>query len=125
MPSTAAAVRLLGGGTMWAQGANALVALASVVATCWLWVRGVSKERRYSALVVTALLATPYAFHYDLTVLVLPLLWLAPWNGRRRGLAALLWLSPVLTLVLARLTSIQLGPVLLLGLLAVCLRDDT
>jgi len=124
MPSTASMLRLLGLPPAIASGANTAVGVAAVAIVAGLWARDVSAPKRNAAVVLAAVLATPYVFHYDLTVLALPLLWLAPWTGRTRILAALAWLSPVLLLLVARLTSLQLGPLLLLGLLALCLRPD-
>lgn len=125
MPSTASAMRLVGVPVEAARWANHLVAAGALTAVAWLWIRDAPAPRRYAAVVLAALMATPYVFHYDLVVLLLPLLWLAPWRGHSRALAALTWLSPVLLLLIARLTGLQLGPVMLVGLLVLCLRPGT
>ncbi len=123
MPSTAAALRLLGLGPELARYGNLAVALAALAVVAWLWAKDATAPRRYAAVVLASLLATPYVFHYDLVVLALPLLWLAPWEGRGRALALLVWLSPVLVLLVAQLTGLQTGPLLCGAMLVWCLRE--
>lgn len=122
MPSTAAALRLLGLGPDAARLANLGVALSALAAVAWLWAREAAAPQRYAAVVLASLLATPYVFHYDLVVLALPLLWLAPWEGRARALALLAWLAPVLILLVAQLTGLQTGPLICGAMLLWCLR---
>ncbi|MCB9742769.1 MAG: DUF2029 domain-containing protein [Alphaproteobacteria bacterium] len=123
MPSTAATLRLLGvppSGASLGQGAVTLATLAGVA---WMWWTDAPRPLRYATAALGALLATPYVFHYDLVLLALPTLWYAQWRppedwGRGEiAVMALAWAAPVGTLIVARLTGVQLGPVLFLGMM--------
>jgi hypothetical protein len=79
-------------------------------------------------LAIATLLATPYAFDYDLTLIGLAVAWLA-WDGIQRGFLpqdkpALLagWLAPAVASPVAAAVGLQLGPVILAWLLICGLR---
>ena len=69
------------------------------------------------------MLGSPYLFLYDATLLVVPLLWLAG-RGERRGLVAILWCLPLLTLgqLLVPVGPLNLNPLLPIALLVVVCR---
>lgn len=119
MPTVFAALRLLGAEVPLAyvgQGVSAILAISVVIC---LWRRGTSLPVRASALLFATFLATPYAFFYDLVVLIFTILWLD--RGDRgpgdRFIWVLLWLAPVALWLLARYSQISLWPLLLAGCL--------
>jgi hypothetical protein len=131
MPTTFAALRLLGAPVGLAYGAQALVALGAAGAVVWAWRRTAHGTNRGPAplapraavLVAATLLVTPYAFDYDLTLIGLAVAWLS-WDGVQRGFLpqdkpALLagWLAPAVASPVAAAVGLQLGPVILAWLL--------
>lgn len=128
MPTAFAAVRLLGGSVALGYAAQAAVALAAAAAVVWIWRRGAPLALRAGVLAAAALLATPYAFDYDLTLAGLAIAYLA-WDGVERGFlpgdkAVLLaaWLAPAAATPIADALGLQLGPAVLAALLACGLR---
>ena len=90
-----------------------LLVTASVA---WVWYREAPPAIRYSVLVLSILLFTPYAAVYDLTLLALPLAWLG-WEGYTQGwrsgeqnLLIIGWLTPLITPILAKFTGLQIAP---------------
>ncbi len=104
MPTVFAALRLLGGSARLALAAQLLVSGGTVALVAWVWRRALPLAVRGAVLVLGTVLINPYAFDYDLTLLVLPLAWFAWENFRKNGgigdilIFALVWLSPVLNL---------------------------
>ncbi|MCB9761095.1 MAG: DUF2029 domain-containing protein [Alphaproteobacteria bacterium] len=125
MPSVTAALRLLGVAPGPAHVAQGITTVIVALAVAWLWWTDAPRRLRNAGVALSAVLATPYVFHYDLVLLALPILWLANHADRRgwtRGLIALVvlaWFAPVGTLLFADLTGLQTGPILNLALLAV------
>jgi hypothetical protein len=125
------------GGTLLAGGSNALASslqllagIAALICVVWIWSRRqIPLFLKSSALVVAILLITPYAFEYDLTILALPLAWLC-WNfSEESGLSSveevvvlLAWLAPLVAAPVAKLTSIQVAPMMFVGLLLLITR---
>lgn len=118
MPTVAAALLELGvpvGGARAAQGAAALAAAAAVA---WAWSRHRPEAARGTVLATGALLATPFAFDYDLALLILPLLWIST-DARRPGDGVLLALGAVLPILgpaVAGSTGVSIAPVVILAL---------
>ena len=108
------------------QAAQALFGLAAVCSVTWLWWRkDVLYEYKVAGLALAILAVTPYAFHYDLTILGVGMLWFAS-GARRRGLQgweraalAFTFFAPILSVMIGRETSISGGPAVFLILLAV------
>lgn len=128
MPTSFAALRLLGAPVPVAYLAQGLAAAAAVVAVIWAWRRPGPLAARAAVLVAATLLATPYAFDYDLTLLGLAIAWLA-WAGVRDGflqhekiLLLAGWLAPAIATPLGSATGLQLGPVFIAGILCCGLR---
>ena len=61
-----------------------VVMLGAFGLTIRVWFRGASLAIRASVLTLCALIFTPYAFAYDLTILILPLAWIG-WEGHTKG----------------------------------------
>ncbi len=76
MPTVFAAARLLGANHELALALQAAAAVGAVAAVAWVWFRGLPLPLRGSILTLGIILATPYAFEYDLVILALPFAWL-------------------------------------------------
>jgi alpha-1,2-mannosyltransferase len=124
MPTVFSATLVLSGSSLLASILQGMVMLAVAATIIWTWSRqGIPLARRASVLVLGILLFTPFAFDYDLTLLALPLAWLAwegyteGWPARMQGLLFLGWLMPIIAPLLAKLTHLQVGPMILAVLL--------
>jgi len=82
MQSLFAAVRLWGGGLWLAYGTQLFLIIAVCVTLLYLQKRAFRSEAEGPAMVAAGLLATPFILDYDLTLLAIPIAWLA-----RRALA--------------------------------------
>lgn len=98
------------------------------LAVAWSWSRKGSLANRGSILIIGMLLFPPYLLVYDLTLLALPIAWLA-WQGLTTGWSAgeelLLmfgFLLPLLGPLLAAATGVQIAPFILVALVIVVLR---
>jgi len=107
MQSVFAAVRLLHGPLALAYCAQGLTALAAAAALFWLQRRDFRGPGEAAALVAATLLASPFLLDYDLTLLALPLAYLAR-QGLERGFApfeksvlVLAYLLPLASRILA------------------------
>jgi hypothetical protein len=123
MPTTFVAVNMLGGGLRLAQALQGLVAGLAAAAVLLIWSWNAPLPIRGASLCLGILLLSPYAYDYDLAILALPIAWLA-WDGVNKGwcrgeqtVLLLAWLTPFLAPLIARLTNLQLGPVLFLTFL--------
>ncbi len=137
MPTSFAFVRLAGGAVTLAYGVQAVVAAVAAATVVWAWRRQDfgrkdlgrdAGQLKAAILILATLLATPFAYAYDLTLLVLPLIWLG-WDMAQRGwkpwegvLIAAAILLPLLTPILANATAVQVGPPVIGGLLALAAR---
>lgn len=128
MPSVFAAARVLGVAVPAAYAAQILSSVLCVVAVALVWRRPGPFEIKAATLAVATFLATPYAWDYDMVVLVFAAAWLAgeglrtgfrPWE--RIALVALL-VAPLLTMVTTKLIGIQPGPLVLGWVLLLLLR---
>ncbi len=128
MPTIFAATFLAGGGPLLARVLQGMMALGMVVLVAWAWYRKKPLPIRASILALAILLATPYAFEYDLTILALPLAWLGweikttGWRPWEEPVMAVTWLLPLVSAALAKFSHCQVAPLVLLGFLALVLR---
>ena len=123
VPTTAGAALLLGAPVGVAQALQGVVSLVAVGAVALAFAR--RGRLRVGALAAGALLATPFAFEYDLVILALPLLLIGA--ERRREDAPLLlvaWLTPLALPGLAHLLPVQLTPLVLGWVLWRCTAGD-
>lgn len=124
MPTVFAGVLLVGGSAVLATIAQLLAALMAAVLVSWVWYRREPIFIRASVLSIAVFMVTPHAFDYDLTILALPLAWFT-WEVHRTNcltrseeiVILLAWLAPFIIAPIARLTFIQVGPILLALLL--------
>jgi hypothetical protein len=126
MPTVSAAVLLLGGGAGVARALQGVASVAAAGAVGWAWLRG--HPLKEAVLALGVLLATPFAFEYDLTVLALPLIWIGiagrdrGWQPGDKALLILGWTLPFLATALAGPTHLQVGPLVIAALLVAALR---
>jgi len=76
MPTVFAAARLSGGSKELALALQAVAAAGAIWAVAGVWFRRLPLPLRGSVLTLGIILATPYAFEYDLAILALPFAWL-------------------------------------------------
>ena len=113
MATVFASARLVGLGVGAAYALQIAVALAALGVLAQVWWRRAPLALAGSILVLSIPLTTPYAFDYDLVMLMLPFAWLAQEaraTGFQRGEAALLvaaWALPVAGKLIAEATTVQ------------------
>ncbi len=128
MPTVFAFCRLLGASIAISYTAHILVALGASVAVWWVWRHCDEHSLRAAMLTTSTLLISPYILEYDLTWLALPVAWMSTfalrqgWRRGEREVMILAWLLPLLCSIVAKLTSIQIGPLGLLLLLWIIMR---
>lgn len=84
MPAVFAQARQLGLDAGAARALQAVAAVAAAGAVFWAWRRPRSAPLKGAALAAAIPLVPPYAFDYDLALLILPILWLAADMAARR-----------------------------------------
>lgn len=131
MQSAFAAVRLWGGPLPVAYGAQAIVAAAAAGGLVWLHRRAPNSGAEGPAMIVAALLASPFLLDYDLIILAAPLAWMLR-EGASRGflswektilLAA--FVLPAVSRTLATDARLPLAPFVLVALFVAVLRRGT
>lgn len=117
MPTVFAALRLLGAPDTVAWGVQSLSALLAGIAVWRVWRSAAAAEIKFAALGVAMFLATPYAWDYDMVVLLFAAGWIAvaarrdgvmPWD---RIVAVALAALPLVMILSARDIGLQLGPI--------------
>lgn len=126
MPTVQVAAMLLGAPLPVARGLQAVVGAIAAGVLCAIWARRSPIAARATALVAASLLATPFAFDYDLALYAIPVAFIG-WEirsgrGGGRALITAAWLAPLALPVIALATSVQLGPVLSIALLGAAWR---
>ena len=128
MQSAFAAVRLFGGPVALAYGLQLAVAAFAVAGLAWLQRRAPRSAAEGPAMVVAALIASPFLLDYDLVILAAPLAWLLA-EGVRTGFRdwekttlAAAFVLPAVSRTLATTAHLPLAPLVLAALLAVILR---
>jgi alpha-1,2-mannosyltransferase len=126
--SVFAVVRMWGGPVELAYGAQTAVTIALAASLVWLWRRPVDFNLKATALIVAALLATPYSLDYDMTTLAPAIAFLAV-HGIRFGFApwektalAALWLAPLVARGIAGATLIPVGVPVMAAVFGLTLR---
>jgi len=121
-------VRMWCGDVPLAYAMQGIVIAALAVALVWLWRSPAAYRIKAGALVIAAILATPYSLDYDLVVLAPAIAFLAT-EGLSRGFApyeksalALLWFMPLIARSVAEWTLLPLGVPAMLIVLVLALR---
>jgi len=130
MQSISATLRLAGAPAVLSQVAQILVGLLSAGAVVWLWRSRTADEYRWAGLSLSILLATPYVYHYDLTLMGFALLWML--LGLRKSgslrtwhclVFAAAWSLPLSGPLVARYTDFVPGPFVIAALLFIVLAE--
>ncbi len=128
MQSVFAAVRLLHGGLTLAYFLQAATALAAAAALVWLHRRRFRSAAEGPAMVTAALLASPFLLDYDLTLLAIPLAWIAR-EGLRGGFApgeksvlALAYVLPLFSRMLGESLGLPLAPLTIAAVFYILLK---
>ena len=128
LQSLFSAVRMYGGSVELAYWLQGVLAILTAVALVWIWLKPVSASVKCAALPIAMLLATPYVLDYDLTLLALPIAWIAgiglregflPWEKITLFAA---WLLPLLAHTMGKFLRLPLAPFVMALLLAITIR---
>ena len=117
IPTTFISARLLGFEANLAWGFHIPVALIALITVARVWKSDVLPSSKAVVLVLATLLATPYAWDYDMVVLTVVVAWrfkdgdFRPWEASTLVLAMLL---PFILAPLAKGLGVPIGPVVLL-----------
>jgi hypothetical protein len=132
MPTLFSLGRQLGFPVAQAYAGQALCALLAIWAVWqgWRSLRKAPAALRYALLMMASILATPYAYYYDLTWAMVSLVWLVSdirpeaWQLWEKVLLGLVWISPLLIgLHFAVPVPLpQIAPLLFMGMLMLILR---
>ncbi|HXQ17289.1 MAG TPA: glycosyltransferase family 87 protein [Caulobacteraceae bacterium] len=128
MQSAFAAARLWGGGVGLAYGVQAAVAALAAGALLWLRRRAPNSGAEGPAMIVAALLASPFLLDYDLVILAAPLAWMLR-EGDAKGflswektLLLAAFVLPAVSRTLATEARLPLAPFVMAALLVAILR---
>jgi alpha-1,2-mannosyltransferase len=120
-------VRMWGGPVALAYAVQSAVTLMLAAALVWLWRTQVDFSLKAAALIIAAILATPYSLDYDMTVLAPAIAFLAV-NGLRHGFApyektalAVLWIAPLVARSLAQAALLPVGVLSMAAMLGLIL----
>jgi hypothetical protein len=120
-------VRMWGGGVPLAYAAQTAVTVGLAVALIWLWRSAAAFPLKAAALIIAAVLATPYSLDYDLVALAPALAFVAVdglergFDGWHKSALAFLWIVPLVARTVAQHTLIPLGVPAMLAMLALVL----
>ena len=126
--STFSWVRMWGGSVAIAYALQAAVTLGVGFTLIWLWRSAASFALKAAALCLSAMLASPYGYDYDMMILAPAIAFLAsdclaqgcrPWE---KTLLAALWLVPIVTRGIALATFIPLGVIAMIAVYVAILR---
>jgi alpha-1,2-mannosyltransferase len=108
-------VRMWGGSVPLAYAMQGAVTVALAAALTWLWRSQAAYPLKAAALIIAAILATPYSLDYDFVVLAPALAFLAAdgslrgFTGYEKSALAFLWLVPLFARTVAEWTLIPFG----------------
>jgi alpha-1,2-mannosyltransferase len=120
-------VRMWGGPVALAYAAQSAVTVMLAVALVWLWRAQVDFSLKAAALIIAALLATPYSLDYDMTALAPAIAFLAV-HGLHHGFApyektalAALWIAPLVARSIAQAILVPVGVLTMAAMLGLVL----
>ncbi len=128
MPTVSGALQLAGLPPTMALAVQVPVSLAVLGLVAAMWARPTPASVRNPATLVGMVLASPYAFVYDLPVVALGLAWLLDDRGRHPfgrwevTIICAAVMAPIGAWMFAAMTSVQLGPLVLMLLFGLCVR---
>jgi alpha-1,2-mannosyltransferase len=122
--SVFSAVRMLGGSVAEAYVLQGVLSASVIGAIAWLWHSRADTRVKYAALMSGALLTTPYCLDYDM-VLTGPAMAFLVAHALDKGFApfertllAAIWTAPLLARLIAKLSYVPLGPMVMIMLFA-------
>ena len=116
MPTVFSFMRMLRAAPLFSYAAHGFVALWSARIVWIVWRSDVAYLLKAASLMTATLLASPYLFEYDLAWLGFPIAWIAKighestWKTGEREVLLAAWFTPLIVVVFALLTKIQIGP---------------
>ena len=120
-------VRMWDGPVALAYAAQSAVTVMLAAALVWLWRAQVDFPLKAAALIIAALLATPYSLDYDMTALAPAIAFLAV-HGLRHGFApyektalAALWIAPLVARSIAQAILVPVGVLTMAAMLGLVL----
>jgi hypothetical protein len=125
MPTVFIALLRLTGSPAWAEAAQGVALIGATLCVALVWARTSDIGPRSLALGAVILLSTPFALTYDMTVLTIACAVYGhrylevDRSPRTLAIALVIWFAPLLTRLVYKHADQQIGPVLLVGLLAV------
>jgi hypothetical protein len=128
MQSITALVLALGGSDLASQIVQVVASISAAAFVFWLWRGDTAFEYKAAGLGLASLLATPYVYHYDLTVMGVAMLFLTSrarmtgWLPWEQPLLALAWFTPIISFVLGLTISFTIGAPVLLALAGMLMR---
>jgi len=128
MQSVTALVLALGGSDLASQVVQGVTTFLAAAFVLWLWHRDAPFEYKAAGLGLASLLATPYVYHYDLTLMGVAMLFFvnraraAGWEPWERPMLAVAWFTPVVSFTLGLTASFTIGAPVLLTLVAMLVR---
>jgi hypothetical protein len=128
MPTIFAFARLLGIPVAVAYGLHAVVAAAAAAIVWRVWRNSEDWGLRGAVLMSATFLISPYVFDYDLAWLAFPIAWLGMigmrdgWLKGEREVLTLAWLAPLVMAPIASASAVQVGPLVLVGMVWVAWR---
>ena len=130
MASVSAMMRLAGASGAASQVAQLVAGVLGAVAVAVLWRRNAAPEYRFAGLALGVLLATPYLYHYDLTLLAFAVLWIGVRLQADGRLAAWHWVLfavalalPILGTAVAQQAGLVIGPMVVVAMLTLVCRE--
>jgi alpha-1,2-mannosyltransferase len=120
-------VRMWGGPVALAYAVQSAVTVILAAALVWLWRAQVDFSLKAAALIIAAILATPYSLDYDMTALAPAIAFLAV-NGLRHGFVpfeksalAILWIAPLVARSIAQAVLVPVGVLAMAAMLGIVL----
>ncbi len=123
MPSVFAFMRLLNVPLFLSYVIHGLVALWATGVVWKAWRADIDFSLKAATLMVASLLVSPYIFEYDLAWLGFPIAWMAKagilsgWRPWDREVLLAAWILPLVVVVIAWISHVQIGPFVLMALL--------
>jgi hypothetical protein len=121
-------VRMWGGSIAIAYMLQAAVTLAVGATVIWLWRSAASFALKASALCLSAMLASPYGYDYDMMILAPAIAFLASvglaqgWRPWEKTLLAAFWFMPIAARGIALATFVPLGVIAMIAIYVAILR---
>lgn len=121
MPSFFAALRFHGIHSTIALSVHILIGLAVAIMTVYVWRRSISLELKVSTLILGSLVVPHHLNDYDLTLLMIPIVFLTKnavangWLRNEKIILSLAWFIPIMMVIDYTLLNIQIEPLLILS----------